>query len=55
MNSFNEFLAMGGYGMYVWSAYGIAFVVLLLNIVLPFMQRKQLVRDLALKQKRNKQ
>ncbi|KAF3979293.1 MAG: heme exporter protein CcmD [Methylococcales symbiont of Iophon sp. n. MRB-2018] len=55
MNSFNEFLAMGGYSMYVWPAYGIAFVVLLLNIVLPLMQRKQLIRDLALKWKQNKQ
>lgn len=55
MNSFAEFLAMGGYGFYVWTAYAIAFVVLLLNIVLPLMQRKQLLRQLALKQKRNKQ
>jgi heme exporter protein D len=54
MNSFNEFLGMGGYGMYVWPAYGIAFVVMLLNFVLPLMQRKQVLRDLALKQKRNK-
>ncbi len=55
MNSFAEFLGMGGYGMYVWPAYGIAFVVLLLNVVLPLIQRKQLLRDLALKQKRKQQ
>lgn len=53
MNSFAEFLAMGGYGMYVWFAYGIAFVVILLNVLLPIMQRKQLIGELALKQKRN--
>jgi heme exporter protein D len=55
MNSFAEFLGMGGYGMYVWPAYGIAFVVLLLNVVLPLIQRKKLLRDLALKQKRKQQ
>ncbi len=54
MNSFAEFLAMGGYGFYVWTAYSIAFVVLLLNVVLPLIQRKQFLRELALKQKRAK-
>lgn len=54
MNSFDEFLAMGGYGFYVWTAYGISFVVLLLNVILPLIQRKQFVRQLALKQKRSK-
>ena len=52
MNSFAEFLAMGGYGFYVWTAYGISFVVLLLNVVVPLIQRKQFLRELALKQKR---
>lgn len=52
MNSFAEFLGMGGYGMYVWPAYGITFVVLLLNVIMPLMQRRQVIRDLALKQKR---
>ncbi len=28
----SEFLAMGGYAPYVWSAYGITLVVILLNI-----------------------
>lgn len=54
MNSFAEFLAMGGYGFYVWTAYGIAFFVLALNVILPLMQRKKLLRTLALKQKRAK-
>ncbi len=52
MNSFDEFLAMGGYGFYVWTSYAIGFVVLVLNIIIPLMQRKQLLRELALKQKR---
>lgn len=28
MHSFHEFLTMGGYALYVWPAYGVAFVVL---------------------------
>ncbi|MCF7985998.1 MAG: heme exporter protein CcmD [Methylovulum sp.] len=47
-----EFLAMGGYAFYVWVSYGICFAVLLANIVLPVMQRKQLIRQLAEKQQR---
>lgn len=31
-----EFLAMGGYGAYVWSAYGLALLVLILNAVLAY-------------------
>lgn len=55
MNSLAEFLAMGGYAVYVWPAYGISLVVLLLNVVVPIVQRRQLLRELALKQKRNTQ
>jgi len=54
MNSFAEFLAMGGYGFYVWTSYAIAFVVLILNVIIPMFQRKKFLRELALKQKRAK-
>jgi len=50
--TFSEFLNMGGYAFYVWTSYGITFVVLLVNIVLPIVQRKTLLRSLALKQQR---
>ncbi len=30
-----EFFAMGGYAFYVWSAYGLTVLVLLLNVVIP--------------------
>jgi len=46
------FLEMGGYGFYVWTAYGVTFAVLLLNILWPIMQRKQLLRQLIIRQKR---
>jgi heme exporter protein D len=35
MRSWDEFLTMGGYAAYVWPAYGIAAVVVILNAVLP--------------------
>ncbi len=31
--SFAEFIAMGGHGKFVWSAYGITFAVLAMNLV----------------------
>lgn len=49
--SFSEFLAMGGYGFYVWTSYGLTLVVLLLNIIIPVVQRKQFFRQ-SLRQKR---
>jgi|HubBroStandDraft_5_1064220.scaffolds.fasta_scaffold118385_2 heme exporter protein D len=49
MKSWGEFLNMGGYAMYVWPAYGIAALVLLVNAVLPGRRlRRQLA---ALKQR----
>ena len=31
----SEFFAMGGYAVYVWTSYGIALLVLSLNVLLP--------------------
>lgn len=31
--SFSEFLAMGGYGAYVWSSYAAWFIVMIINVV----------------------
>lgn len=47
-----EFLHMGGYAFYVWTSYGITTAVMLYFIVAPVLQRKQVLRQLALKQKR---
>lgn len=33
MSALTAFLRMGGYARYLWPAYGIAFTVLILNIV----------------------
>ena len=41
----SEFLHMGGYAFYVWTAYGAAFVVLALNVAVPIVRRRRLVRE----------
>ena len=41
----SEFLHMGGYAFYVWTAYGAAFVVLALNLAAPIVRRRRLVRE----------
>ncbi|TKR54302.1 heme exporter protein CcmD [Allopusillimonas ginsengisoli] len=45
--SFSDFLAMGGHGAYVWSAYGLCIAVLALNVVLPLLARRRYLDDLA--------
>jgi heme exporter protein D len=40
----SEWLAMGGYGAYVWSAYAITAVVLLWDATAPMRARRQLRR-----------
>jgi heme exporter protein D len=44
--SLNEFLHMGGYGVYVWSAYGICFVALVLNVLLPILNERKILQRL---------
>jgi len=44
-----EFFHMGGYAVYVWSSYGLAFVVMLLIFIKPIMARKQILKDLRMK------
>ena len=49
--SLAEFFAMGGYGFYVWTSYGLTLIVLVANIIIPVMERRQFFRQ-SLKQKR---
>jgi heme exporter protein D len=39
--SLDQFLSMGGYAFYVWTSYSVTFCVLLANIIIPIVQRKQ--------------
>jgi heme exporter protein D len=38
--NWSQFFAMGGYGFYVWSSYGLAALILILNLYLPLARRK---------------
>ena len=41
-----EFFAMGGYGVYVWTAYGVSLLALVGVGVWPLLALRALVRDL---------
>ncbi len=41
-----QFLAMGGYAMYVWPAYAVFFIVLAWDWFAPAMRRRRLTREL---------
>jgi heme exporter protein D len=47
MEDLQKFFAMGGYAAYVWSSYGLACVVLVLNALLPRAQEKTLLKQIA--------
>ena len=52
--TFSEFIDMGGYGNFVWSAYGIWLLVMIANYVQPRMKEKKIINDLIKRHKRNK-
>lgn len=47
-----EFFAMGGYAFYVWTSYGLALLVLLINLILPWQEHKQVLKTIARKLRR---
>ena len=44
-DSFSEFLAMGGYAIYVWSAYAFFLIILIFNIWQPMLARKRYLKQ----------
>ena len=40
-DSFSAFLAMGTHGLYVWLAYGLAMVLMIINVVMPLLTRRR--------------
>jgi heme exporter protein D len=44
--SLQSFFAMGGYAAYVWPAYGVFFIVLLIDWLTPPLRRRRLLRAL---------
>lgn len=43
-NNWEQFWTMGGYAAYIWSAYGLAAVVMLVNIAAPVIAHRRLKR-----------
>jgi heme exporter protein D len=43
--SLSDFIAMGGHARYVWPCYLIAFLVFILNLVLPVVARQRFFND----------
>ena len=41
-----EFFHMGGYAFYVWTAYGVTLLVMLINFFWPLRQRRRLLAKL---------
>jgi heme exporter protein D len=46
-HSWSEFLAMGGYALYVWGSYAVTLVVLIGEIVALVMRRRGVIERLA--------
>ena len=45
-NSFGEFLAMGGYGLYVWGSFGVTALIMIAEPIMAVRNRKALVARL---------
>ncbi|HJO36459.1 MAG: heme exporter protein CcmD [Pseudomonadota bacterium] len=43
-------MSMGGYGFYVWTAYGLCGVLLLAGVLVPLLRRRQLRAQLRRRQ-----
>ena len=41
-----EFFDMGGYAFFVWSSYGLTFVVLLWNVIAPISRKKKILAQI---------
>lgn len=46
MNSFHEFLTMGGYAVYVWPAYAVVAVVMIANVVIAWRRQRRVLKQL---------
>lgn len=53
--SFSDFIAMDGHGLYVWLCYGVGFIILAGNLIGAKRARTKLLRDLMQKQRRDEQ
>lgn len=47
MSELARFFDMGGYAVYVWSAYGLVLAVLVANVAGPLLRQRRLLRHLS--------
>ena len=52
-DSLQSALAMGNHGLYVWSAYAVAIVVIVMVVIAPVLRRRKILRLLAAQIKRS--
>ena len=52
--SASEFFHMGGYAVYVWSSYGLAFVLLGWVLISPIFSKKNIIKELKIKYRQQK-
>lgn len=45
-NSLSEFIAMGGYGLYVWGSFGVTFACIVIELAVLKSRRKTALRAL---------
>ncbi|HEX2830505.1 MAG TPA: heme exporter protein CcmD [Burkholderiales bacterium] len=46
--SFGDFLAMGGYGLYVWGSYGVVAGLIAIEVVFLALRRRNILNHLGL-------
>lgn len=54
-DSFSSFLAMGGHAPYVWSCYGLTFLLIIYNIWQPVQQKRKFIAEQQRRIRREKQ
>lgn len=48
----SDFFAMGGYGFYVWTSFGLFVLVLALDALAPLLKRRRILRELRARLRR---
>lgn len=51
-SNFEEFLHMGGHGLYVWLCYGVGLLIFAICLLSPMLKRKSIYRELRQAQRR---
>lgn len=52
MEQLKQFFYMGGYAFYVWTSFGITFILLFLNVILPWQRHRTILAQLKRKTRR---